>query len=270
MRTLFLTDLDGTLLRSDATLSDATVEILTGLIGQGMLFSYATARSYLRASVITARLPLHLPVAVYGGSMVVDVRSGAPIAISSVDPVTVDAVVAGCQAAGVPPLLHCRLDGRDRVVWVRGQESEGIEGFLAARVGDPRLAPVASWSELPRTEVYYLAIIGDAAPIAALASTVTGAHVIVQTDTYPPHHTWLELSAVGTNKGSAALRLKEITGADRLVVFGDNANDLPMFEVADESYAVGNATEVLRARASAVIGPNDEDGVARLLSARSR
>jgi hypothetical protein len=88
----------------------------------------------------------------------------------------------------------------------------------------------------------------------------------VQVDTYPPHHTWLELAAPGANKASAAVRRKEITGADRLVVFGDNVNDLPMFEVADEGYAVANATGALRERATEVIGSNDEDGVARTLA----
>lgn len=49
-------------------------------------------------------------------------------------------------------------------------------------------------------------------------------------------------------------------------MFGDNANDLPMFEVADECYAVANATAEVRARATEVIGSNDEDGVAHVLA----
>jgi hypothetical protein len=263
---LFLSDLDGTLLRSDATLGEATIEIVTQLLGQGLLFSYATARSHLRASAVTARLPLTLPVAVYGGAVLADVRSGAPLSINSLEPAATDLLIEQCRAAGIPPLLHCQFGGRDRVVWVRGEESDGVHDYLAARVDDPRLAPVASWAELPRADVFYVAVIGAAEPVSALAATVSGAHVTLQTDTYPPHHTWLELSAFGTNKASAAVRLKEIAGADRLVVFGDNVNDLPMFEVADECYAVANATAVLRDRATEVIESNDEDGVARMVA----
>lgn len=51
-------------------------------------------------------------------------------------------------------------------------------------------------------------------------------------------------------------------GAERLVVFGDNHNDLPMFEVADESYAVSNAVPAVLEAATGVIGSNDEDAVA--------
>jgi len=52
-------------------------------------------------------------------------------------------------------------------------------------------------------------------------------------------------------------------GANRLVVFGDNNNDLPMFRIADESYAVSNAIPAVLAAATGVIGSNDDDAVAR-------
>ena len=50
MNPLYVSDLDGTLLRSDETLSSFTAETIHGLIEKGMLFSYATARSFVTAS----------------------------------------------------------------------------------------------------------------------------------------------------------------------------------------------------------------------------
>ena len=50
-----------------------------------------------------------------------------------------------------------------------------------------------------------------------------------------------------------------------MVVFGDSINDLPMFKIADESYAVSNAIDELKDAATAVIGSNDEDSVALFL-----
>ena len=50
-----------------------------------------------------------------------------------------------------------------------------------------------------------------------------------------------------------------------MVCFGDNANDLPMFAIADESYAVANATEAALLAAAGVVGSNHDDGVARHL-----
>lgn len=73
----------------------------------------------------------------------------------------------------------------------------------------------------------------------------------------------LELFAPGVSKASAVQALKSQTGADRLIVYGDNLNDLPMMAVADESVAVANALPEVKAAATRVIGPNTADAVAR-------
>ena len=62
--------------------------------------------------------------------------------------------------------------------------------------------------------------------------------------------------------------LKERFGFTRLVVFGDGLNDIPMFNVADESYAVANALEEVKRIATGVIGSNEEDAVAGFLKKR--
>lgn len=67
------------------------------------------------------------------------------------------------------------------------------------------------------------------------------------------------------SKAHAITQLKNLLGCDRLVVFGDGENDRDMFEIADEAYAVENAVAGLKNRATAVIGSNDSDGVARWL-----
>ena len=50
-----------------------------------------------------------------------------------------------------------------------------------------------------------------------------------------------------------------------MIAFGDNLNDIPLFEVADECYAVSNAEEKLKSIATGVIGSNDEDAVAKFI-----
>ena len=61
------------------------------------------------------------------------------------------------------------------------------------------------------------------------------------------------------------MALKELYGFERVVVFGDEKNDLSMFAVSDESYAVANANEEVKQMASGVIGSNTCDGVAEFL-----
>ena len=52
---------------------------------------------------------------------------------------------------------------------------------------------------------------------------------------------------------------------ERIISFGDSINDVPLFEMSDECYAVANAVEALKRVADDVIESNDEDGVARWL-----
>lgn len=61
------------------------------------------------------------------------------------------------------------------------------------------------------------------------------------------------------------MRLKEYLGVEYIVAFGDGKNDMEMFEIADESYAVENAVDELKAIATGVIDSNEKDGVAKWL-----
>lgn len=86
-------------------------------------------------------------------------------------------------------------------------------------------------------------------------------------DTYEEDY-WLEICPLNATKAKAVLKFKEKMGCDRIVVFGDSVNDISMFEIADEAYAVENAIDELKEKATSVIDSNDEDGVAKFLSER--
>lgn len=60
--------------------------------------------------------------------------------------------------------------------------------------------------------------------------------------------------------------MKEKTGADRVVAFGDNLNDIPMLQAADVAVAVENALPEVKEIADIVIGPNTDDAVAEFIS----
>ena len=72
----------------------------------------------------------------------------------------------------------------------------------------------------------------------------------------------MEVFAVGVSKAAAIRRLAGRIGADRVTVYGDNLNDLPMFAVADEAVAVANAMPGVGEKADRRIGANYEDAVA--------
>ena len=89
-------------------------------------------------------------------------------------------------------------------------------------------------------------------------------HCVFQVDLYTREQ-WLEIMPQKASKAQAALELKQKLECDRLVVFGDGKNDIDMFEIADEAYAVENAVSELKAVATGIIGSNENDGVAKYL-----
>ena len=76
MTTLYVSDLDGTLLNSNQTLSTFTIQTINQLVSDGMLFSYATARSYQTAKKVTQGLQAPFPLIVYNGACMRDNVSG--------------------------------------------------------------------------------------------------------------------------------------------------------------------------------------------------
>lgn len=72
MKTLYVSDLDGTLLRSDEKTSEYTNTVINRLTGRGMLFSYATARSLITAKKVMSGIKAKIPLIVYNGAFVID------------------------------------------------------------------------------------------------------------------------------------------------------------------------------------------------------
>ena len=56
----------------------------------------------------------------------------------------------------------------------------------------------------------------------------------------------MEVCSAAASKRSAAQRLRALYGFDELVGFGDNLNDLPLFEACDRCYAVQNASDAVK------------------------
>ena len=66
-------------------------------------------------------------------------------------------------------------------------------------------------------------------------------------------------------KYNAILKLKELLDCDKVISFGDSINDIPMFKISDECYAVANAADSLKEIATGVILDNNSDSVAKWL-----
>lgn len=71
-----MTDLDGTLLNSSDQISQYSIQTINGLVAKGMQFTYATARSFVSASVVAKGLSTTIPVIAYNGALIIHPATG--------------------------------------------------------------------------------------------------------------------------------------------------------------------------------------------------
>lgn len=272
-RTLYVSDLDGTLLDADGALSDTSRATLATLLGAGTAFTVATARSPFTTFRALDPLPLTLPVVAYGGATAVDPVDRRALWWDPFDAPVLHSLIAASLAAGLTPLvfwLDGDGDGRDRVSWVRGAETSGVDSFLESRAGDPRLAPVDGWDEIDHDRGFFVSIRGEYPVVRRLSRMIraiswgTGCHLALEGSRESGVGV-LDVTAAGATKGSGVRRIAETHGFSRIVAFGDGANDLPLFAEADEAYAAAAAPEEVRAAATGVLPPGD-DAVVRFLA----
>ena len=266
MRTLYVSDLDGTLLHSDQTLSSYTCDVICRLAAQGGLFSYATARSFVTAAKVTRGLPAQLPLIVYNGTFIVDSTTGERL-LTNAFPPEADAVLRDLLSHDVFPIVYSFRDGKECFCYAEDEAARfpGLKMFLDSRAGDPRATPVQGAEALFAGEKFYYTCIDHPEKLRPLYEKYKNEYrCLFQKDVYTDT-TWLEIMPSAASKSNAALQLKRLLGCDRLVVFGDGLNDADLFRVADECYAVENAVPQLKAMATGVIAGNNEDGVAKWL-----
>ena len=270
---LFVSDLDYTLLRSDGTLSEYSAAIINRLLDDGLQFTFATARSFQSASHVTRSLHLRLPVITYGGTITMDPVQERPSDIRWLDNRVVGAICAAVEKVpAAEPIFFTFEAGRDWIRWRPSHETNGVRSFLAARPDDRRLWPVRQWEELDKQFVFYVSIIGDRHTVQTLHESLrddlVGCASFLGEQPGTAGEFWLEIHAADGTKAQAARRLADNLGISTIIAFGDNLNDMPLFTIADEGYAVANAVPELRAIATRTIGHNDDDAVARWLKDR--
>ena len=230
-----------------------------------MLFSYATARSLITAKKVTQGLDARIPLIVYNGAFVMDNVTGE-IMLSNYFGDDIKDLLDELFAAGIYPIVYAYIDGKEKFSYAPSLINPGTKKFTDSREGDIRINKVESAQDLKEGDIFYVTCIDEPARLLPFyEANKERYHCVYQKDIYTGEQ-WLEIMPKTTSKAHAARRLKELLGCERVVAFGDGPNDIELFDVADESYAVANAVPELKCRATAVIGSNEDDGVAKWLA----
>ena len=248
-------DLDGTLLRSDGSVSARTCNAVRGAAEAGVEIVIVSARGPRGVREAAAALETHGEAICSNGAIVVDLESGAIRRMRTIETeVAVDLVHA----------LRERLPG---ILFAVEHERFAHEpGFAAWNFTPPAGTRVADAVELlaePPTKLILRHAGRELEAITAIATELAGERAAVSVS-----GEWVvEISPAGVNKAAALAELCEELRVDasEVVAFGDHLNDLPMLAWAGRGVAVANAHPEVLAVADKVTASNDDDGVALVL-----
>ncbi|MGI6263893.1 MAG: HAD-IIB family hydrolase [Acutalibacteraceae bacterium] len=271
MKTLYMTDLDGTLLTPDQALSTRTVGILNALADAGCLFSICTARSLIGIKLLDLQgVRFTAPMVLMNGAMTYDAIHERVADALEMSPAVAKTVLEIAARHGKSPMVY-RVENGGVTCTYTHPTSPGEESFMRQRLARlPELFWQVNEHDSTREAVYF-SMQDRRETLTAIRAEVEAqipeVRCSIYRDNYVQGNFFLEIFDRRAGKDNGALRVKRAVGADRLVAFGDNDNDLPMLRVADLACVVENGVESAKRAADVIVGANDADGVALYLQA---
>ena len=269
MKRLFVSDLDGTLLNSDAAISDVTENIINKGIEQGLEFTISTARTPTTALKIIERLNLKLPVMMMNGVLIYDMKKKEYIQKAVMEETVVMVLLGLIKLKGLSCFLYS-LTGNEFFAYYDSVDSISLNYFRNERIMkyDKRFTEVEDLSLVAGKDIIYCMLRETKEKLEGLyreLSVVKGVNTEFYSDIYSEDYYMLEIYSDQASKKEALSYLRTTGHYDSVISFGDNLNDKTLLEASDYFYAVSNAHPQIQNMADSVIPSNDEDGVARFI-----
>ncbi|MGG5461013.1 HAD family hydrolase [Clostridium sp. B9] len=271
---LFVSDLDGTLLNKDQIISDYSKKELNRIINTGVNFAIATARSPATVSEILDGIEIKTPVVLMNGVIIYDIENNKYIDVKEIDKASVKKVIEILEGYNKTFFLYGIKDDH---LWVYHMDFtyEFEEQYYKDRFNKP----LKTFKKVDN----YLDVIDDnqiinfvffennekiAREMFAKILEVDGVTGSCYKDIYNEGAFFLDVFNKDASKANGIKFLADYVDHSKVITFGDGENDIPMFEIADECYALDNACDELKNISTKVIGNNNEDAVVKFLVER--
>ncbi|MFG1697385.1 HAD family hydrolase [Nonomuraea sp. NPDC049309] len=252
---LVATDLDGTALRTDGTVSPRTVAAFGRVEESGAVLAFVTGRPPRWMGGVASAVR-HRGLAICAnGALIYDLHTERIVESHLISVDVLEEVVAQLRA-NVPELVFS-------VEYEAGFAHES--DFRPGRLDRTRdVKRVDSVTSRPCAKLLALHPRMDPDELQATVHELVG-HLV--TVTHSSRRGLIEMSARGVTKATAlaALAERHEIESSQAVAFGDMPNDLPMLSWAGTSYAVANAHPLVLAAVDHVTATNDDDGVAQVI-----
>jgi Cof subfamily protein (haloacid dehalogenase superfamily) len=263
---LLALDIDGTLLRSDKTVSPRTLQALAAAQRTGVRVVLVTGRRYPAARRVAAQLPCEVDLVLHNGALIVE--GEAVVRCRTLDVEVARLTVRVGRAAGADPVVHCGRAGEGLLVVQAGvAPSNTLLAYYLDR-SHPDVRTVADLEANLQEDPVQVMFGGGLQEMAALRARLTESlegRARIERTVYPR----LGVSlldvldpAVGKAEALAFLQARFGVAAAETVAIGDNWNDHEMLSGAGLGLVMGNADPEMLALGLPVLPTNDEDGVA--------
>jgi len=257
---LICTDLDGTLLRDDKSISQENLEKIEYFKSEGGYFTFITGRMPYFVNALCDAVKPNAPFGCINGGGLYDHRSGEYIYKTELPRKALQLVEAAER--GIPG-IGIQINTFSRIYF---SSDNGANAEFRRETGTPYI-------ELPYREVgepIAKVVFADEREeaILALEKLLSEHELASEFDFIRSCETLYEILPKGINKGAVLPRLSEHLKIDirRTIAVGDYNNDIGMIEAAGVGIAVRNACENIKQIADYVTVSNEEHAIARIIS----
>jgi len=269
MKKIYITDLDHTFLRTDLSLSEFSKEIWNSMAVQSTV-SIATARTYKKSEQFLKGIEINAPMILLDGALIATIDKKI-IGTKFIDKAIADSIIYEGAKFGIFPFVLALADRDLNEAFLYSNIlNEHQKNVLAKYKGDDNLKECKDIRGMD--DNFKIVYFGDEVLLRELAIQVEkifgdSLKYILAPEAYVGCY-FLTILHKDADKSHGIKSVSEYVGFDlsKLTVFGDNFNDVGMFELAGTSVAVANAQEGVKKLANIVLPhTNDEDGVAKYL-----
>ena len=269
MRNIFITDLDHTFLRNDLSVSDFTKESWNKT-AKGSLVSVATARTYKKATQFLGGVDINTPMILLDGALIATMDKKI-IDTKFVTKEMADAIIDEGAKFGIYPFILALADKNLNEVFLYSDILNEVQTkVLKNYSADDHIKKCKNIRAMD--DNFKIVYMGEEKLLKELALHVEGIFgnnlkYILAPEAYTKSY-FLTILHKDADKSHGIKTVSEYAdfGLNKLTVFGDNFNDIGMFDLAGTSVAVSNAQDEVKAKATFVSKfSNEEDAVAHYL-----
>jgi Cof subfamily protein (haloacid dehalogenase superfamily) len=263
MARLVAVDLDGTLIGNDLVISDVDRNAIARAVAAGVHVVLETGRLFSASKPFAVELGLHGPIAGLQGGVIYDIDSGT---LLHAQPLSATIALAAYDAL-VGKAYHLQLYFGDSL-YLDHMSAASAEYLRLSRVEPVMVPDLRTLLTSPPPQATLMKLLAIGAPDHVSADIpVLARQLGNQANVCRSLPQYLEVTDPAADKGHALVRIAAILGVDLAdcVAIGDSDNDVSMFRVAAQSFAVANATDVAKNAATRVVAQRGA-GVAEALT----